>query len=102
MSGQPPEKWTGWFVTDFLGLEGIKDITDFKTGLVSVPMKVIDGVTGHEEDSALIAGIAGYKIDTTGKVPSVEAHHGWVMLLEADSKFRHEMEAWERKINQGG
>ncbi len=98
----PPEEWSGWIITEFLGEHGIEKVTNFKSGLVSVPMKVTDAATGHSEDSALIAGIAGYKVDPSGKIPAVEAHHGWSMLLEPNSAFRNDMDKWEKKINRGG
>ncbi len=94
--------WTGWFITDFLGELHLYKIKDFKSGLVSVPMKVVDAFTGHKEDSALIAGMAGYKVFNDGNVPVVEANHGWAMLLEPNSAFRRDMETWEKKISLGG
>ncbi len=54
------------------------------------------------EDSALVAGITGYKVTQAEGVPAVEANHGWTLLLEAESAFRKTLEAWEKKINHGG
>ncbi len=96
----PRQTWNGWFVNDFLGEYRIEEITEFKTGLVSVPMKVTDGAS--TEDSALIAGIAGFRVHDNDAVPAVEANHGWSMLLEPNSVFRANMESWEKKISLGG
>ncbi len=102
VSGAPPP-WTGWFITDFLGEHDIRTTLDLKTGLVTVPMTVTDVESNTSEPSALVAGIAGYKIIQEDKIPVVEAHHGWVMMLEPDSNFRANIEVWEASLNyQGG
>ena len=66
------------------------------SGLVRIPMKF------NEEKGAVVAGILGYKFhesEDNSKNPSIEAMHGWSVLLEPDSKYRQDLTSWEEKIN---
>jgi len=92
----------GWFVSNFLGI-AYADEDDIKSGLVAVPMKITDGVT--EEEAAVIAGIAGYKINkqevpcnkSGGFYPSVEAVHTWALMMEPGAAFRGDLVSWQEK-----
>ena len=83
---------TGWFVTEFMGMHDGK-LDNIPSGLNVVPLTLIDGVSGREEVSALVAGVTGYNITqaavtdpkTNKTYPSVQTVHGWGLLLEKDS-----------------
>merc|ERR1712018_530643 len=80
-SGLPD--FRGWFMTDFLNIHDATTIGSAPSGLVSIPM-TLDGQYGTEE-SAVVAGMIGYKIHqngTTNGRPSLEPMHGWTLLLE--------------------
>jgi len=85
---------TGWFVTEFMGMHDGK-LDNIPSGLNVVPLTLIDGVSGREEVSALVAGVTGYNITqaavtdpkTNKTYPSVQTVHGWGLLLEKDSRF---------------
>lgn len=118
----------GWFVKDFLGLEtsipwadGVSkrdydkrkcgsywcqdlrtcnaaDVEDIASGLNVVPLTIKDHTTGHEEESNLVAGVTGYKVDKdvqydakTDMTYSVaQAVHGWGLLVNQDSRYLQE------------
>ena len=78
--------YNGWFIEQFLNLGSVRSFGAVPTGLVTVPMKLKENQL--EENSTLVAGIAGITIDqTTGKIPIVQANHGWAMFVERDSKY---------------
>ena len=81
--------WTlsDWFMHDLLNKPHASTIGSVPSGLVSIPMKIA-GEKGDEE-SAVVAGMIGYKIHQTGTTrPSLEPMHGWALLLEEDSVYR--------------
>ena len=83
---------TGWFVTEFLGMHDGK-MDNVPSGLNVVPLTIIDGTSGREEVSALVAGVTGFNISEAAVThqnktyPSVKTVHGWGLLLEGDSIF---------------
>ena len=83
---------SGWFVTEFLGMHDGK-MDNVPSGLNVVPLTIIDGTSGREEVSALVAGVTGYNISKAvvthqnKTYPSVQTVHGWGLLLESGSVF---------------
>merc|ERR1719367_2637824 len=92
-SGGPTFK--GWFMNILLNKRHAKTIGSAPSGLVSIPMKF------GAEESAVIAGIMGYKFhpETNITRPAIEAMHGWTLLLEPDSPRRKYLTDWEQKVN---
>ena len=81
--------YNGWFIEQFLNLGAVRSFGSVPTGLVTVPMKLKE-FSGHEENSTLVAGIAGVTIEeTSGDIPIVQANHGWAMFVEKDSKYNN-------------
>jgi len=81
----------GWFMKRLLNVHFADSISDAPSGLVSVPMTIND--YGHEEDSAIVAGMIGYKLHVGNNEsnPTVEAIHGWSLLLEPGSILMNKM-----------
>ena len=77
--------YNGWFIDKFLNLGSVMSFGAVPTGLVTVPMKLKEN--SHEENSTLVAGIAGITIDESGNIPIVQAKHGWAMFVDPDSKY---------------
>jgi len=115
----------GWFVKDFLGLQttipwsaGVSrrdwdkrdcgadwcrdlstcqaaDLEDISSGLNVVPLTIKDHTTGHEEETNLVAGVTGYKVDKdvhydpkSKETYSVaQAVHGWGLLVNPESRY---------------
>ena len=71
------------------------------SGLVSIPLKLKDGFRGIEDQSAVIAGMMGYKFhhETTTTRPAVEPIHGWTLLLGPNFFFRENLSIWEQNIS---
>ena len=97
-SGAPELK--GWFMVDLLNIPDANYISDAPSGLVTVPMTITDGT--NEEQSAIVAGMVGYKFhekdDDAKKVYSLEPVHGWSLLIEKNSAFRIDMDNWEENF----
>ena len=92
-SGGPT--FNGWFMNILLNKKHAKTIGSAPSGLVSIPIKF------DVEESAVIAGIMGYKFhpETNITRPAIEAMHGWTLLLEPDSPRRKYLTDWEQKVN---
>ena len=78
--------WSGWFI-DF-SMAGEAEIPqDFQSGLVSVPLKIKDGVFGPpvSDTGELVAGTFGYTVEEGEQAPVVEAKQGWLLLLPKGS-----------------
>ena len=83
---------TGWFVTDFLGMDR-GNLGNVPSGLNVVPLTLTDG--NSEEQAALVAGVTGYNISqaavtdlvTNKTYPSIQTVHGWGLLLNRYSSF---------------
>ena len=60
---------------------------DFKSGVVSVPLKIKDDVFGPpvEDTGELVAGTFGYTVEEGERAPVVEAKQGWLLLLPKGS-----------------
>merc|ERR1711971_1260608 len=99
--GSGPSEFNGWFMKDLLSVKNAKTIGSAPSGLVSIPLKLKDGVRGIEDQSAVIAGMMGYKFhhETTTTRPAVEPMHGWTLLLEPNSVFRENLSNWEENIS---
>ena len=80
----------GWFVKKFLGAE----LCDIKSGLVAVPMKITDGAV--TEESAVVAGFAGFNINPE-EAPPVEAVHTLALIMEPDAVFRMDLMDWQEE-----
>ena len=79
--------YNGWFIEKLLNLRGVMSFGAVPSGLVTVPMKLKE--LSHEENSTLVAGIAGINIDESGNIPIVQAKHGWALFVEPDSKYNN-------------
>ena len=86
---------------DLLNVKNATTIGSAPSGLVSIPLKLKDGFRGIEDQSAVIAGMMGYKFhhETTTTRPAVEPRHGWTLLLEPNSVFRQNLLNWEQNIS---
>ena len=95
--------YDGWFISKLLGLGSLENLGELNNGVVTVPMNITDGLAELKEESAFAGGIAGFEMfKTEGLVwPSVQAVHGWVLMLEPGSKFRKELIKWEAKLGKG-
>jgi len=78
--------WEGW-MPEFLIAKGSKP-TDFPSGLVSVPLKIIDKVNPPpvEDTGLLVAGTVGFTVEEVDRCPVVEAKQGWSLLMPKESK----------------
>lgn len=96
------DTYDGWFISKLLGLGSIHTLSALNNGVITVPMKITNGMTGNSEQSAFAAGIAGYEMfKEDAKWASVKAVHGWTLMLEPKSQFREEIIDWETKLGQG-
>ena len=87
----------GWFMTELLNVHDAEHISDAPSGIVTVPMTIVDQ-DGQEEKSAIVAGMVGYKqCDEEGRPLALEAVHGWSLFLEPTSKLRYDLISWEEK-----
>ena len=78
-SGGPDVFYDGWFITKILNKKyGLESLNSIPTGLASVPLTINDN--GVKSKSAIVLGIAGFKIDDSKPIPVVEAVHGWTIL----------------------
>ena len=86
-------------MVDLLNIGDATGISSAPSGLVTVPMTITDG--SITEKSAVVAGMVGYKLHhhNATRIPSVEPVHGWSLLLDPQSAFRHDMSDWEHKVN---
>ena len=98
-SGGP--RFNGWFMRILLNKSNAKTIGSAPSGLVSIPIKLARHDNIPEEQSAVIAGIMGYKFhhETNTTRPAVEAMHGWTLLLEPNSARRKYLTDWEQQVN---
>jgi len=97
-SGAPD--FYGWFMVNLLNIHDASSLGDAPSGLVSIPIK-LEGEKG-DEDSAVVAGMAGYKIHINGRngVPALEPVHGWSLFLEPNSAYRpHNDSDWQEQVN---
>lgn len=94
--------YDGWFISELLGLGRIHSLARTKQGVTSVPMKITD-ISGHCEESAFAAGIAGFEMFTEedSSWPSVKAVHGWTLMLEPNSVYREDLTTWETQHTKG-
>jgi len=85
LCGEPPT-YDGWFIKDFL----LEQPDNLPSGILSVPLKIVEFATGYEEQAALVAGIPGYQLtkNNPDNYTRVAAFHGWSLLLDSESKFR--------------
>ena len=81
--------YNGWFIDSFLNLGSVSSFGAIPTGLVTVPMKLKEN--SHEENSTLVAGIAGIKIYKYDRdTPAVQANHGWAMFVDPASRYNQD------------
>merc|ERR1711915_786864 len=79
------------------------DLEDISSGLNVVPLTIKDHTTGHEEETNLVAGVTGYKVDKdihydpkSKETYSVaQAVHGWGLLVNPESSY---LQANQQKI----
>ena len=78
--------WSGWMI-DFLMAGKAEKPKDFQSGVVSVPLKIIDEVFGPpvSDTGELVAGTFGYTVEEGERAPVVEAKQGWLLLLPKGS-----------------
>ena len=80
------EWWSGWMI-DFLMAGQAEIPKHFQSGVVSTPLKLIDGVFGPyvEDIGELVAGTFGYTVTEGKRAPVVEAKQGWALFLPKGS-----------------
>ena len=78
--------WSGWMI-DFLMAGKAEKPQDFQSGVVSVPLKIKDGVFGPpvSDTGELVAGTFGFTVEEGERAPVVEAKQGWLLLLPKGS-----------------
>ena len=78
--------WSGWMI-DFLMAEPAEHPRDFQSGVVSVPLTLIDRVfcPPVEDTGTLIAGTIGFTVEEGPRAPVVQAKQGWALLLPKGS-----------------
>ena len=72
-------------------IEGVKT-TWFKSFMMSI-------LEAPTQATAIVTGLAGYKLHEEGGNFALEPVHGWCLLMPKDSYFRNDLEDWEEKIN---
>ena len=72
---------------DFLMAGNAQGPQDFQSGMVSVPLIIIDEVFGPpvKDVGELVAGTFGYTVEDGERAPIVEAKQGWSLLLPKGS-----------------
>merc|ERR1711915_1000634 len=77
--------WSGWMI-DFLNMEGPETSKDFQSGTVAVPINIFEN-EGPQDHGLFIAGSIGFTVkqEIEGRIPEVEAKHGWALLLPKGS-----------------
>ena len=80
------EWWSGWII-DFLMAKPGEKPKDFQSGVVSVPLTLIDEVFGPpvKDTGTLIAGTVGFTVKEGSQAPVVQAKQGWALLLPKGS-----------------
>ena len=80
------EWWSGWII-DFLMAKPGESPKDFQSGVVSVPLTLIDENFGPpvEDTGTLIAGTVGFTVEEGPQAPIVQAKQGWALLLPKGS-----------------
>lgn len=92
------DRFEGWFMTELLNMHNAECISDAPSGIVTVPMTIVDDIDGYKEESAIVAGMVGYKqCNEDGRPLALEAVHGWSLFLEPTSRFRNDLISWEEK-----
>ena len=78
--------WSGWMI-DFLMAGKAEKPQDFQSGMVSIPLIIIDEVFGPpvKDEGQLVAGTFGYTVEEGDRAPVVEAKQGWSLLLPKGS-----------------
>jgi len=75
--------WTGW-MPQFLRAKGMYP-KDFPRGVVSVPVKISDVLSGIRDEGVLVAGTVGFTVEEGDRAPMVTAKQGWSLLLPPGS-----------------
>ena len=108
--GSGNSQFKGWFMVDLMNVPEASGISDAPNGLVCVPIQLTDG--NDVDQGTIIAGMVGYILHPNEtsqaqranqgpyKSYTVEATHGWTLLLDESSFFRQELLDWEQNINQ--
>jgi len=81
-----PPDYSGWIVEFLEGRVGV-DKYAFTSGLVSVPLKIVDGIKGVGDTAILVAGMAGMTVheETVNNRPSVQPFQGWALMIPHNS-----------------
>lgn len=81
-----PPDYSGWIVEFLEGRVGLES-HEFTSGLVTVPLKIVDGFKGVEDTAALVAGMVGMTVheETGNNRPSVQPFQGWALMLPPNS-----------------
>lgn len=90
--------YSGWVVEFLEGRVG-HDLYEFNSGLVTVPLTVVDLARGIEAESALAAGMVGFTVHEAvgNNRPSIRPFQGWALMLPPKSIFYREMCREEEK-----
>ena len=79
-------RWSGWMI-DFLMAGKAETPQDFQSGMVSVPVTIVDEINGPpiRDVGQLVAGTIGYIVEESDRAPVVEAKQGWLLFLPKGS-----------------
>ncbi|KXJ12966.1 Uncharacterized protein L662 [Exaiptasia diaphana] len=84
--------YSGWVVEFLEGKVG-HDLYEFSSGLVAVPMKVVDIGRGIDTMTAIAAGMVGFTVHEAigNNRPSIRPFQGWALMLPPNSIFYKEI-----------
>jgi len=88
--------YNGWIVSFCSSYESLNSKTlskgDYKelSCLSTCPMKIVDAIRKIDDEANLVAGMLGYKKYGDNDVVTLEAFHGWSMLLPSKSPLRND------------
>ena len=88
-----PPRYSGWIVEFLKGKVGNEIgslIGDFPSAVVTVPLSIVDALTGEDDKAALVAGMVGLTVhESVGNDRvSIQPFQGWALLLREESSFR--------------
>jgi len=89
--------WSGWMI-DFLMAGEAQKIAHFKSGIVSVPLKIFEN-GGPTDTGLLVAGTVGYDVKEVegSHAPVVEAKQSWTLLMPKGSPITPYLTSGEGK-----
>ena len=99
MSRTEVDAYNGWLVEFLTGRKALKasklamgEYASELSNLSACPLKIIDDINKVEDDATLVGGVLGYTVhphmETSNGVVSLEAAHGWSLMLPPESPLR--------------